>query len=165
MKALVFDMDGTLADFYGVDGWLEYLNREDATPYEVASPLWDMDALNAVLAILRNSGWKIIITSWLSKNGSKGFNKRTRQAKRAWLEKVGFTYDEIHLVKYGRCKADSTRKQGGWQILIDDNAKIRDGWTLGETINPTNLPNQLLDLLTLQELQENYQALKEIIGD
>ena len=28
-KVLVFDMDGTIADFYGVEGWLEYLNKEE----------------------------------------------------------------------------------------------------------------------------------------
>jgi hypothetical protein len=34
-KTLVFDMDGTIADFYGVTGWLDYLKAEDTTPYEV----------------------------------------------------------------------------------------------------------------------------------
>ena len=34
-----FDLDGTLADFYGVENWLEYLEAEDTTPYAVAEPL------------------------------------------------------------------------------------------------------------------------------
>ena len=28
-KVLVFDMDGTIADFYGVDGWLDCLMDEE----------------------------------------------------------------------------------------------------------------------------------------
>ena len=31
-KTLVFDMDGTIADLYGVEGWLEMLRAEDETP-------------------------------------------------------------------------------------------------------------------------------------
>ena len=37
VKAINFDMDGTLADFYGVDNWLEYLVNKDAYPYAVYS--------------------------------------------------------------------------------------------------------------------------------
>ena len=35
-KTIVFDMDGTIADLYGVKGWLNYLRNEDTTPYEKA---------------------------------------------------------------------------------------------------------------------------------
>jgi phosphoserine phosphatase len=47
-KILVFDMDGTIANFYGVKGWLDYLINEDTTPYEIAEPLYDMDVLNEI---------------------------------------------------------------------------------------------------------------------
>jgi phosphoglycolate phosphatase-like HAD superfamily hydrolase len=52
-KTIVFDMDGTIANFYGVANWLEYLQNEDTTPYEVAAPLYDMEYLNALLIILK----------------------------------------------------------------------------------------------------------------
>ena len=32
-KMIVFDMDGTIADLYGVEGWLEMLEAENAAPY------------------------------------------------------------------------------------------------------------------------------------
>ena len=35
-RKIYFDMDGTIADLYGVDNWLEMLINEDATPYRVA---------------------------------------------------------------------------------------------------------------------------------
>ena len=66
-KILVFDMDGTIANFYGVKGWLDYLINEDTTPYEIAEPLYDMDILNNILKDLKNKGWKIVVTTWLAK--------------------------------------------------------------------------------------------------
>ena len=66
-KTLVFDMDGTIADLYGVNGWLENLREENARPYIEAKPLYDMDVLASILGLLRLNGWTIAITSWLSK--------------------------------------------------------------------------------------------------
>ena len=137
-RTIVFDMDGTIADFYGVDGWLDYLKAENTTPYEVAKPLYKMDYLNALLVLLKTQGWRIVVTTWLAKGGTKEYNDRTRKAKLEWLAKHNFPYDEIHLVKYGTTKANCTRKIGGYQVLVDDNENVRKGWTLGHTINANN---------------------------
>lgn len=134
-KMLVFDMDGTIADLYSVNGWLADLESEKTRPYEIAEPLYDMDELAKILHRLQKNGWRICITTWLAKDGTKEYNKRTADAKKAWLAKYAFPYDEIHCVKYGTTKANCTRKKGGFQILIDDNKKVRDGWTLGTTVN------------------------------
>ena len=134
-RTIVFDMDGTIADFYGVKGWLDYLKAEDTTPYEIAKPLYDMVALTNLLMALKADGWKVVVTTWLAKGGTKEYNDRTRKAKLEWLEKYNFPYDEIHLVKYGTTKANCTRKIGGFQVLVDDNEKVRKGWNLGATIN------------------------------
>lgn len=134
-KTLVFDMDGTIANFYGVVGWLDYLKESNPTPYIVAEPLYDMEKLKTVLEMLKLFGWRIVVTSWLAKDSSKEFDKEVRQAKLEWLDTFNFPYDEIHLVKYGTTKANCTRKLGGLQILVDDNEKVRNGWSLGKTIN------------------------------
>ena len=73
-KVLVFDMDGTIADFYGVANWLEYLEERNPTPYIIAKPIYDMDILASILGILRWKGYKVIITSWLSKDSTKEFD-------------------------------------------------------------------------------------------
>ena len=128
-KVLVFDMDGTIADFYGVEGWLEYLKNEDTTPYTKAKPLYDLKELNSVLDMLKEQGWKIVITTWLSMAGSKEFNNKTRKAKKEWLDNFNFPYDELHMVKYGTPKASCTRKYADdIQILFDDNAEVRKSW-------------------------------------
>ena len=134
-KTIVFDMDGTIANFYGVKGWLDYLKAEDTTPYEVAEPLYNMVELANLLNTLKIRGWKVVVTTWLAKDGTKEYNDRTRKAKLDWLAKYNFPYDEIHLVKYGTTKANCTRKIGGYQVLVDDNEMVRKGWRLGHTIN------------------------------
>ena len=134
-KMLVFDMDGTIADLYGVEGWLEDLETYKTRPYEIAKPIYDMDELNETLQKLQKLGWQIVVTTWLAMNATKEYNKAVAKAKKDWLAKYNFPYDEIHCVKYGTTKADCTRKKADFQILIDDNKKVRDGWTLGTTVN------------------------------
>lgn len=134
-KMLVFDMDGTIADLYGVEGWLEDLETYKTRPYEIAKPIYDMNELNETLQKLQKLGWQIVITTWLAMNATKEYNKAVAKAKKDWLAKYNFPYDEIHCVKYGTTKADCTRKKADFQILIDDNKKVRDGWTLGTTVN------------------------------
>ena len=134
-KVLVFDMDGTIADFYGVSGWLDDLNNHRTRPYEIAKPLYNMVELVKILKDLKKIGYVIAITTWLSQNSTKEYDDRVRKAKLEWLKKYSFPYDEIHLVKYGTTKANCTRKLGGFQILVDDNEKVRKGWNLGATIN------------------------------
>lgn len=138
MKMLVFDMDGTIANLYGVKGWLDDLRAESARPYKEAAPMYNMWLMMERLMVLKNNGWRICVTTWLSKDSTKAYDDKVRTAKKEWLEKYHFPYDEIHLVKYGTTKADCTRKWGGYQVLIDDNAKVRKGWTLGSTVDAAN---------------------------
>lgn len=148
MKALVFDMDGTIADLYGVQGWLEDLHNENPRPYINAKPLYDMVVLGSILEMFKMQGWKIIVTSWLSKESTKAYDEMVRKAKKEWLAKHEFPCDEIHIVKYGTTKANCTRKLGGYQILVDDNETVRKGWNLGDTINAKeNIVEKLVDLL------------------
>ena len=114
------------------------LLNEDATPYKIAKPLYDMFTLNKILQALKNKGWKVIVTTWLAKGSTRYYDKLVREAKLDWLEKVKFPYDEIHMVKYGTTKANCTRHHGGFQILIDDNEKVRKGWNLGDVIDASH---------------------------
>lgn len=147
-KTLVFDMDGTIADLYGVENWLEDLRNENPRPYTQARPLYEMDILNTILEVFKSMGWKIVVTTWLAKESSKEYDRLVRNAKIEWLEKNNFPFDEIHLVKYGTTKANCTRKIGGFQVLVDDNEQVRKGWNLGMAINANeNIIEKLVDLL------------------
>lgn len=136
-KMIVFDMDGTLSNTYKVNNWLEKLRAFDPSPYMDAAPIYDMLTVNRLVADLKAAGFRIAVTSWLSKESTPEYDAATRKAKRDWLAKYGFPYDEIHLVKYGTPKAKCTRGKADFQILVDDNAEVRSAWTLGDTIDAT----------------------------
>lgn len=140
LKMICFDMDGTIADLYGVPGWLEMLRAYDSTPYEIAPPMWDMAELAELLTQAQTSGIEIRIITWLSKESTAEYDKAVREAKREWLVNQGFPFDHFHGVAYGATKADSIRRylaEDETAILIDDNFKVRNGWHMGDTIDPT----------------------------
>jgi hypothetical protein len=110
-----------------------------------------MDILCCILGLLKAKGWKIAVTSWLAKNSTKEFDELVRVAKKDWLAQFQFPFDEIHLVKYGTTKANCTRKNGGFQVLVDDNEQVRKGWNLGATINANeNIIEKLVELLVAE---------------
>ena len=139
VKMICFDMDGTIANLYGVSGWLEKLRAFDPTPYAEAEPMWDMEELNEVLNAIRICGVEVRIITWLAMETTIEYSQAVREAKREWLDNLDFPYDNFHGVAYGTTKANCVRKylNEGEAILIDDNAKVREGWHLGEAIDPT----------------------------
>ena len=137
-KMLCLDLDGTIADLYNVPGWLEDLEAERIRPYIEAAPMWNMERLRDILIKLSAQGWEIRIISWLSKNSSEQYKTAIRIAKRLWLNRYKLPLDAIHLIQYGTTKADCVRRIANAAILVDDNQKVRDGWHLGETIDPTD---------------------------
>lgn len=125
IKQINFDMDGTIANFYGVEGWLDDLMCESTYPYVVARPLVNMSALARQLNRLTRSGYDINIISWTSRGGSLDFNERVRQAKLEWLNRhlpsVHFT--NIFIIPYG-----TPKENFGDGILFDDEQRNRENW-------------------------------------
>lgn len=146
-RTLVFDMDGTIANLYGVEGWLEMLKAEDARPYEIAKPMYRMDILGTVLKYLKMFGWKIVVTTWLAQNATEAYNAEVTKVKKEWLDRYEFPYDDFNAVVYGTPKTEVTKKIGGYQILVDDNADVRKEWNLGKTINAKK--NIMVELVAL----------------
>jgi len=124
-----FDMDGTIADLYGVEGWLESLIACDTHPYEVAAPMFDTLALAALLNEVKANGHEIGIISWTSKGGSVEYNARVTVAKEEWLARnlPTVTWNTIKVVDYGTNK--KTACGGG--ILFDDEEGNRNTWGKG----------------------------------
>jgi hypothetical protein len=124
---IYFDMDGTIADLYGVDGWLEYLINGDATPYEIAKPLLRMSVLARLLNRLQREGFKIGIISWLAKNSNENYDNLVTIAKLNWLSNhlASVNFDEINIVPYGTPKENFSN---GSDILFDDEIQNRENW-------------------------------------
>ena len=124
-----FDMDGTIADLYGVENWLPMLRASDPTPYLAAKPLPHMATFARVLNRLQRKGYEIGVISWLSKTGTPDYNAEVTAAKYAWLAKhlPSVNFDEIVIVPYGTPKQVFCRTPQ--DILFDDEKPNRDNWT------------------------------------
>lgn len=127
-KAIYFDMDGTIANLYGVENWLDYLNASDPTPYKVAQPLVNMNSLARLLNRLQADGWYIGIVSLLSKGGTAEYNEVVTATKIEWLNRHlhSVHWNEIKIIPYGTPKHEAVNVTGG--ILFDDEALNRNNW-------------------------------------
>lgn len=125
---IFFDMDGTIADLYGVENWLDYLIASDALPYEIAKPLIRLSALARILNRLQKQGYKVGVISWLAKNSNTTYDEKVTKAKKEWLKKhlASVNFDEIHIVKYGTPKQTFAKTEN--DILFDDEEKNRNDW-------------------------------------
>ena len=83
-KAIYFDMDGTIANLYAVDNWLEKLRAYNPKPYEQAKVMVNMATLARLLNKLQKQGWRIGIVSWLSKGATKEYDMAVQKAKYTW---------------------------------------------------------------------------------
>lgn len=129
MRTIFFDMDGTIADLYGVDNWLEYLINRNEYPYKAAKPLINLNSLARILNRLQKCGYKIAVISWLAKNSDCFYDDRVTAAKKAWLKKhlTSVQFDAIHIVKYGTPKERFSTDEA--DVLFDDEEHNRANWT------------------------------------
>lgn len=125
---IYFDMDGTIADLYGVENWLEDLLHEDVRPYREAKPLVNLSQLARLLNRLTANGNTINIISWTSRGGSDEYNKAVEQVKKAWLEKhlKSVKFSTIMVLPYG-----TPKQEHGNGILFDDEEQNRTAWGKG----------------------------------
>lgn len=116
-----FDMDGTLADLYGVDNWLDKLRAGDPSPYEDATPMLRLSGLARVLNRLLREGNEVSIVSWLSKNSSPEYDNMVTAAKHAWLAKhlPSVKWTAVRIVPYGTPKSE-VAELDPHDVLFDD---------------------------------------------
>lgn len=127
-KAIYFDMDGTLANLYGVENWLEKLREYNAAPYKEAEVMLNMQALAHRLNKLQANGYTIGIISWLSKDSNPEYDAAVIAEKLAWLNKHlnSVKWNEVHMVAYGKKKSKLAEVKDGY--LFDDNESVRREW-------------------------------------
>lgn len=139
-----FDMDGTIADLYGVDGWLEMLIAQDATPYAIAKPLVNLSLLARLMNKAQRNGYEICIVSALAKDSTADYDEKVMNAKRKWLAThlASVRFDEIRFVPYWYTKNDVNT---GNDVLFDDEQRHLDKWT-GNAIHASEIINTLKTL-------------------
>ena len=144
---IYFDMDGTIADLYGVDDWLNHLENHSTFPYENAKPMLNFSRLARLLNSLQKKGYKVGIISWCSRENNPRYDAEVTKAKKRWLayHLPSVVFDEIQIQPYGYPKQNFCC---GNDILFDDEAKNRDTWT-GEAHNEKEILEILKNLLTV----------------
>ena len=132
-KAIYFDLDGTIADLYGVEGWLADLEAENVRPYAEAKPLLNLSLLARYIHKAQKMGYIVGVISWLSKSGTPEYNKAVTEVKKEWLAKhlPSVEWDEIHIVEYGTPKSTCRTCPG---ILFDDEERNLKEWGAGAVI-------------------------------
>ena len=123
-----FDMDGTIADLYGVENWLEMLIAEDETPYAIAKPLINLSLLARLMNKAQKKGYEICVVTALAKDSKKEYDEKVINAKRKWLAThlKSVKFNEIRFVPYWFTKNDVNT---GKDILFDDETRHLDKWT------------------------------------
>ena len=129
MPTINFDMDGTIADLYGVEDWLPKLLAHDPSPYVEARPLVNLSRLARRLNSLQAQGYKLGIISWLSKDPDAAYGQQVTFAKITWLKThlPSVKWDIITIVPYG-----TPKHSVGTGILFDDEAPNRTAWGAGD---------------------------------
>lgn len=139
-----FDMDGTIADLYGVENWLAKLVASDPSPYAMAAPLLRLATLARLLNQAQRQGHEIGIISWLSKSSTPEYDEAVTTAKIWWLNKHlnSVKWDAIKIVPYGTNKKETC----GYGILFDDEERNRNEWGEG-AFEPSQIINILKGLV------------------
>lgn len=124
---IAFDMDGTLADLYGVKGWLADLLAEKTDPYERAKPLVNLSVFARTVHKLQARGYRFAIVSCTSKGGSETYKQRIAVAKQKWLKQhlPSVEWDEIFIIDYDTPKVSVVNEPS---ILFDDEERHRKAW-------------------------------------
>lgn len=146
-RAIYFDMDGTIADLYGCDGWLADLTAKRSKPYRNAKPLVSMRKLAREIKRLQKLGYHVGIVSWLSKSGDDDYNVKVTKAKTDWLARhIGSVeWDEVEIVPYGTPKASVVNFPSG--ILFDDEQPNRFAWMAATTKGMAFDQSHILEIL------------------
>lgn len=128
MTTIFFDMDGTIANLYGVDSWLSDLRAENARPYREAKALLNLQALAHRLNSLQKKGYRLEVISWLARESSANYDTEVTNAKIEWLAThlKSVHFNKINIVSYG-IEKDNFRHTNK-DILFDDEEKNRKNW-------------------------------------
>lgn len=140
-----FDMDGTIANLYGVENWLAYLEAQNPFPYENAAPLLPLSPLARKLNALQRQGYELGVISWLSKTSNSVYDFKVTVAKLQWLKKhlPSVHWDKVHIVPYGTPKENFCNSP--LDILFDDEERNRNNWT-GRAFDVHNIMETLREI-------------------
>lgn len=121
-QIIYLDMDGTIADLYGIENWLEGLRNEVEGLFLQCEPLITEPEL---LVLFPNDIYELRICSMTPMNASKEYCVKVIEEKNIWLDKHFPSIKKRTYLEYGYNKNIRNSKN---HILIDDNKIIRENY-------------------------------------
>ena len=123
MKTVVYlDMDGTIANLYGIENWLARLRNEDSTIFTECETLISETALFELYPVEK---YEIRILSMTPKKATKRYRMSVIAQKNEWLD-IHFPHIKKRIyLPYGHNK---NLKNSANKILIDDSEIIRNNF-------------------------------------
>jgi len=129
---LYLDMDGTIADLYGIENWLPRLRKSDESIFIECKPIISEKEL---LNHFPTEKYEIIILSMTPLGATDEYCENVKTQKDIWLDKHFPSLTKRIYRAYGHNK---NLKNSQSAILVDDSAPIRESWR-GIAINPADL--------------------------
>ena len=143
-------MDGTIADLYSENDWLEKLLSETKGLFRNLKIMHDKNRLLDIIAELQKNGDTVGIITWTPKNVSREYIEIVKSEKIAWVKEFLPMINEIHVLDYGTPKQKANFIKSKEIILVDDNEEVLEMW---ET------PKQRKTIKADENLIEKLQAL------
>lgn len=126
------DMDGTIANLYGIEGWLDRLRNEDEKIFLECTPLISESKL---LRTFPKEKYEIIILSMTPLGATSKYCENVAKQKDEWLDKYFPGITKRIYKRYGHNKNLKNSKNA---ILVDDSEPIRESFR-GLAINPAEI--------------------------
>lgn len=149
-RKILFDLDGTVADLYGTDNWLDLLLSETKGLFRNLKVMHDKSRLNAIVDKLLENGDTVEVVTWTPKNVSREYINIVEQEKIEWVNEHLPQIEKIHCLDYGTPKQKANFKKVKNLILVDDNIEVNQMW---------DTPKQRKSILADKNLLDNLQAL------
>ena len=127
---LYFDMDGTIADLYNHENWLEKIRSGQP----IFNELKKMPRTNKVIYYLNQieqhtDNVEVNIITWLPLNATIPQMIQYTEEKKEWSEKNFVRVSNFIALPYGSPKHKAILKEEkAYHLLFDDNAEVRNEW-------------------------------------
>jgi len=148
-----FDMDGTIADLYNVEGWLADILSEQEGLFDNLFPLVDEEQFGNLCEALESQGHTFGIITWLPNGCSAKYAEIVREEKYQWARRFFGTYIQYFTfvaLPYGTPKQKALIHRSQKAVLFDDNHEVIELW---------KTPTQRKGITVTGEFGDAYQKL------
>lgn len=123
---IYLDMDGTIADTYSIEGWLDRILAHDASVFLDAKPA-DKDKVMKLIEFLDDDVTILTMLPECTLTGKEreAYFDKVKKAKVDWLSKYFPEFTKIEFVDYQQAKS-TYWKEG--DVLIDDSSSQIKSW-------------------------------------